>query len=1040
MGAAVADLESRLRQALAGRYAVEREVGHGGMAVVFLARDLRIERRVAIKVLRPEIAAALGPDRFLREIRLSANLSHPHILPLHDSGEADGLLYFVMPFVDGESLRGRLTREGPLTVEDAIRIAREVAGALDYAHAHDVVHRDIKPENILLQAGQAVVSDFGIARAISAAAEPRMTAAGVAVGTVAYMSPEQTSGEHELDGRSDIYSLGCVLYEMLTGRAPARSEEAARALLVERPEARGLITRAVTRALAPRPEDRFQTAGEFAVVLAGRRSAPWSRWTEPGGRRWVVLAAGAALLVTTAVWRLATAGPSLDPTRFVILPLRSPGDNPSDGARYARLLQQGFARWQDITVADPLVVSDVLNRRRARGPGSQALDLGTALRIARDLKAGRLVWGEGWTLGDTTFVAVGVYDVVRDGRRMGTRTARLTAGVAESSAIYALVDSVLVGGARLPVGATAAAPTLSTGAVRAHEDGHQALDVWDLGRAAAEFRQAIAQDTDFAHAYVELAQVLAWAEAPVEQWREAAARAVHLAEGLGPRERRLAQALSATAAGRLVDACAHYRALVARDSLDATAWYGLAECQANDEAVVRDSASPSGWRFRGSFHSAALAYLRALELAPSLNLRFRGQVYARLSRQLYSEPHYLRRGRAVPPDTGLFAAFPDVLADTFAFIPHPLTALQAGRSPTKPQHGAEALARSRGMLAHFVEQWVAAFPQDPEAHSALAQVLEMHGRLASSGRRERSALTELREAQRLTSDTGTLLEIVVDQVRLLVKLERFDAARQLADSLLAAWPDPEPQRAETLAGLAALTGRGHLLAELLRRTAPAFVPLQAAPLPVPLPIAESALRFLAYASVGAPVDSVAALYGRVDSLLRVWVLPARRVAMRRAVLQPALTLAFPVIRPEATDRPEPGDYLADMQWRLLRGDTASVRARLGALRAGRAAIRPGEVDIEAVYQEALLWLAIGDSAVAGEHLANWLKSLAGSRRGLLWRAPPAAALVRAMALWAELARKQGEPEVAKQWASAVRALWANADPELGPTIRRMEGM
>ncbi len=887
------------------------------------------------------------------------------------------------------------------------------------------------------------MADFGIARAISAAEGESETAVGVGVGTRAYMSPEQASGERSVDGRSDIYGLGCVLYEMLVGHPPARSEETARVLLGERPEARGAITGAVMRALAPRREDRFQTAGEFAVVLAGRRSAPWSQWTEPGGRRWAVLAAGAALVVTTAVWRLASAGPALDPTRFVVLPLRSPRDNPAplDGALYARLLQQGFARWEGVTVADPLLVSDALSRRSSGSPGSPSTDLESALKIARALGAGRLVWGELWKLGDTTFVAVGVYDVGRGGRQLWTRMARLTAGVAESSAIYALADSVLLAGARLPVGATGAPPTLSTAAVRAHEDGHKALDLWDLGRAATGFRQAIAHDTGFVHAYVDLAQVLAWAEAPVEQWRDATARAVRLADRLGPRERTLAQALNAMATGRLVDACAHYRALVARDSLDATAWYGLGECQANDDAVVPDGASPSGWSFRGSFHSASLAYRRALELAPSLNLLFRGRVYDRLSRLLYTEPYWLRPGRAVPPDTGFFAAFPDLRADTFAFVPYPFTVWQIGGPPTTPRRGAEALVRSREMLGQLVEQWVTAFPGDPEPHSTLAQVLETQGRLAGSRRGERSALTELREAQRLTSDTGALLTIVVDQVRVLVKLEQFGAARELADSLLAAWPDPEPERADMLVGLAALTGRGHLLAELLRRTAPTLEPLPGdEPLDIPQPIAESALRFLAYASVGATTDSVSALYARVDSLLRVWARPELHDRVRRAVLQQALTLAFPVIRPTATDRPDPGDYLADIQWRLTQGDTARVRARLTALRIGRAPIQPGEVAVEAVYQEALLWLAIGDSAAAGEHLASWLTSLASSRRGLLWRAPPAATLVRAMALWAQLASRRGEPAIARRWANAVRALWANADPELGPTIRRMEEM
>src|SRR6185312_9090303 len=219
-GCAVTDPLARLHAALAGRYTIERELGRGGMATVYLANDLRHRRQVAIKVLRPDLAAALGPQRFLREIEIAARLQHPHILPLHDSGDDDGFLYYVMPYVEGESLRQRLVREKQLPLDDALQITSAVASALGYAHSHDVMHRDIKPENILLSGGEAVVADFGIARAITAAGGDKLTTTGVAVGTPTYMSPEQAAGEARLDGRSDVYSLGCVLYEMLAGEPP----------------------------------------------------------------------------------------------------------------------------------------------------------------------------------------------------------------------------------------------------------------------------------------------------------------------------------------------------------------------------------------------------------------------------------------------------------------------------------------------------------------------------------------------------------------------------------------------------------------------------------------------------------------------------------------------------------------------------------------------------------------------------------------------------------------------------------------------------
>ena len=210
----------RLQAGLADRYRVERELGAGGMATVYLARDLKHDRDVAIKVLSPDLAQSMGRERFLREIGTTANLRHPHVLPLYDSGEAAGFLFYVMPLVVGESLRGRLKREGHMPVRDALRMAREVADALSYAHARGVVHRDIKPENILLESGHAVVADFGIARAITSAGGLTITHTGLLVGTPQYMSPEQAAGDGEIDGRSDLYSLGCVLFEALNGAPP----------------------------------------------------------------------------------------------------------------------------------------------------------------------------------------------------------------------------------------------------------------------------------------------------------------------------------------------------------------------------------------------------------------------------------------------------------------------------------------------------------------------------------------------------------------------------------------------------------------------------------------------------------------------------------------------------------------------------------------------------------------------------------------------------------------------------------------------------
>ena len=258
------------------------------MATVYLARDIKHHRNVALKLLDPELGAVIGAERFLAEIEVTANLHHPNLLPLFDSGEADGLLYYVMPYVEGESLRAKLTREKQLPVDEAVQIAAAIASALDYAHRHGVIHRDLKPENILLHEEQPLVADFGIALAISKASDQRITQTGISLGTPQYMSPEQATGDRTVDGRSDIYSLGVITYEMLTGEPPhtGRTTQATIAKVVmDRPRSMRLsrdtvpphVEAAVNRALAKLPADRFHTAREFGAALQGKGSRQLTR-------------------------------------------------------------------------------------------------------------------------------------------------------------------------------------------------------------------------------------------------------------------------------------------------------------------------------------------------------------------------------------------------------------------------------------------------------------------------------------------------------------------------------------------------------------------------------------------------------------------------------------------------------------------------------------------------------------------------------------------------------------------------------------------
>ena len=343
----------KLKSALADRYRIERELGAGGMATVYLASDLKHDREVAIKVLHPDLGAALGSERFLSEIKTTAKLQHPHILPLLDSGEADGLLYYVMPLVTGETLRERLERERQLPIADAVRIAREVASAVDYAHRHGVIHRDIKPENILLHDGSALVADFGIALAVQTAASTRMTQTGLSLGTPQYMSPEQAMGERSIDARSDVYALGAVTYEMLTGQPPfigATVQAIVAKVLTERPASirttretvPAHVEAAVMTALAKLPADRFADARSFADALTDARvtssavslSVDLANGSSSAAMRRTMMAAGVVTIASLALaawsWRRGAA----EPMSLVPLTLDVPSGT-TDLARFA---------------------------------------------------------------------------------------------------------------------------------------------------------------------------------------------------------------------------------------------------------------------------------------------------------------------------------------------------------------------------------------------------------------------------------------------------------------------------------------------------------------------------------------------------------------------------------------------------------------------------------------------------------------------------------------------------------------------------------
>ena len=518
-------ISDRLKAALADRYRIERELGRGGMAVVFLAEDLRHHRPVALKVIRPELTAGLGPDRFLREIDVAAHLQHPHILPLFDSGQladGSGTLYYVMPYVEGESLRARIDREKQLPLDDAVRLALEVADALGAAHDQGVIHRDIKPENILLQGGHAVIADFGIARAVTAAGGERLTESGMALGSPHYMSPEQATAGG-VDGRADLYSLGCVLYEMLTG-SPPFTGTTAQAIMARHsvdtvspvrtvrgtvPEA---VERVVLRLLAKVPADRYATAGEFAKALA--RAAAGEEPAPPARRRRSWLVPAAILLagvVAVALWsggqmsggtgaNGAASGPVSQ--RVAILSFASLSPDTADAYLARGVSEEIASRLGDLPELRVASRSSVDRLERAGGS-----DL---LAQARRLGFGHLVEGSVRRAGERVRVSVRLV-AAADGLRRWNRSYDRAA-----TDLLELQDEIALDVARAVAGHLAPSALAPRTGRAPRPEAHDRLlqgnyylaqrSPRGLARAVEAYAEATRLDSSFARAFAKLAQ------------------------------------------------------------------------------------------------------------------------------------------------------------------------------------------------------------------------------------------------------------------------------------------------------------------------------------------------------------------------------------------------------------------------------------------------------------------------------------------------------------------------------------------------------
>ncbi|HJS47137.1 MAG TPA: serine/threonine-protein kinase [Gemmatimonadales bacterium] len=1036
------DIRPDWTEALADRYRIEKEIGRGGMASVYLAEDLRYRRKVAIKVLRTELAHALAHDRFLEEIRTAARLNHPGIVPVYDSGlipAAPGrpaLPWFAMMFIAGESLKERLVG-GPLPVADAVDIARAVAAALDYAHREQVIHRDIKPGNILLAADAAVVADFGIARAVDRAGDDSFTATGLTVGTPHYISPEQASAEPTLDHRTDVYALGCVVYEMLAGQPPftgpnpqaivARHNlDPPPSLTTVRPGIPPGTVMAIEKALAKRPEDRWTSAGAFAHALRETTEHPaatapipmWHRawWS----RRRVAGAAAGALVVAAGVllWRIiiAPGSPAPDPDRYLVLV------QDSDRSQVATMLiVAALERWEGATVL--LLEEPAASAPTAGAAGAERWWGSRVQEAAIRRRAGRLLFPALAASGDSALLRLTLWDT-GDGRRLGSAEGRISATgqVVASARVTALVDSLVAAQYGGGGGCSLAAGPAALVAMRLLHRGDSLMGEWQLRAAADTLAAAAAADPSLGAAAVCHALVVSWIETGDLLWGGITDRLASGASRLGPRDQRLLEALASRQAGDYLRACAGWRDLAGQAPEDFAAQYGLADCLANDTGVLRDRISRTGWRFRAEYGEARAAYRRAVALNPAI-YRALAPGEESAARHLFGvKPSVARFGVALAPDTGTFNAWATLEGDTLASVPVRTLAFATSDPAAAPPPGtvAAAVARKHEMLYRLIAAWRTVRPAEVVALAALAEALEVRG--------DRTALDTLRLARRLTPDSAMRYRIAAAESFLMVRMAAPGSpgmlrdATKLADSLLGV-ELPEPSLAFERAGLAALRGRGLMAAanwrepELTRR------------LQVPPYLKGIAPALLVFSAMGGPVDSIRELEAQVEAAIRRQFSDADPANERMRWLALPATIAWPSYAfATLPNLRAGGDPILDAVVAAIAHDSTAVRRSLKPYWDGRAKKGSQAVTLDGVRTEAELRWDAGEREEALELLDDTLGTLFGLGPGGLQDPLQAAGLVRAAALRARFAAARGDSAGARRWAGVVSLLWSDPEP------------
>jgi serine/threonine-protein kinase len=723
----VPDLARRVADALGPQYQLEGELGRGGMGIVFRARDTSLDRPVAVKVIHPDLVGHEGlARRFLDEARTIARLRHPNIVTVYSAGSSGDLLWYVMDEVPGETLRARLDREGALPPADVARITADLASALDAASAAGVVHRDVKPDNILLEegTGRPLLADFGIARAMEANRTDPRTALGVAIGTPTYMSPEQAAGD-EVDARSDLYSLGVVAYEMLTGKPPFQGpqrmvvsqhlSQRPAPIRKSRPEVSPVVADAIMRALEKNPSERWQTGEEFGKAILGEStSRPWAAAGRHRrrGRRLAIATAAVLLLGVGAVALFghrdgppAGVNPRLS---MIVLPFNNLRNTTAlDWLREGSvsMLALNLSQWNDLKVVDNERLHDLLDRHDIE-PGAD-VGLAMARRLAREAGVWTIVMGEYEQVGDSLHLTARVYDVAT-GQRIEQAQVSATPGE-DVRPVFDDLAARLLDLSGAPSDAHKelwAATTSSLEAYRAYLQGSAALNNWDLASAERSLKRATDMDSTFGLAYYKYALTRGWLVGAEDSLSNVAmARAVAHSENLPQRQRTIIAAYAAFIGGRYGEARNLYEQLIARDTTDADAWYGLGEAWYHDMDATEGMATTMTRSLR--------AFNRTLALDPDYAL-----AYEHIEQMLTGAS---REGSSIALMPG----------DSFAVAWGP-----ARQPALDSATRAAALRRAQGAVVTMARNWVTTQPSTYRAHSALVDAYIAAGDY-------RSALTEL---------------------------------------------------------------------------------------------------------------------------------------------------------------------------------------------------------------------------------------------------------------------------------------------------------